>query len=536
MRNKIDEILKKIISEPIKIVIEVPESDAFGHYSTNMAFAIGKIWKMAPMDAAIKLREKIIEQDSEKMFAKIDIAKPGFINFWISNDKLDAELKEILLKKKNYGAIPAKNATKEKTQIEFMSANPTGPLTMANGRGGFLGDVLSNILEFTGQKIEREYYVNDTGNQIITLGNSLMASLGLISDDEKYYRGSYIKTWASKNKTFIIKNKNSAIKIGKKAALELLKDIKKIIKNKSGINFDRFTSEDANIHKKGFIGQAMTIFESKKLTYEKDGATWLKTTDFGDDKDRVLITSDGFPTYFLADSGHMLETKTRGFVNKILILGPDHYGYVARIKASAIILGLSNLKILVTQAVRVIKDGIEIKMSKRKGEFITFEEVISEVGEDATRFFFLMHAPESHMDFDLKLAKEKSVKNPVFYVQYAYVRCGAILKKVKANKFSAGSSRKESSVLTSETGLRLLRELIKFKDVIEDISKDYQVHSFTRYASELSHVFHNFYEKERIVGEKNGELIASRLKLVLATQIVLGGALDLLGINKPKKM
>mgnify|MGYP001564016872 CR=1 FL=1 len=534
MRTKIIDLLRKAILENVSILVSSQENIAFGHYSTNVSFELSKIWKMSPIEVAKKLKEEISAKDTSGLFDKIDVANPGFINFWLSKKTIQAEFNEILKDKDKYGKSKLKS--KEKIQVEFISANPTGPLTMANGRGGFLGDVLSNVLEFTGQKIEREYYVNDTGNQIITLGKSLLSAVGLIAGDEKFYQGHYIKTWASKNKTFIRKNQKDPITIGKKAGKDLLSDIKKIIEKKSGIHFDRYTSEDKNIHKKNFIKNTIAIFDLKELTYKKDGAVWLKTTHFGDDKDRVLITSDAFPTYFLADSGHMLETKTRGFIKKILILGPDHYGYVSRIKASATILGLESLDILVTQAVRVIKDGVEVKMSKRKGEFITFEEVISEVGVDATRFFFLMHAPESHMDFDLKLAKERSVKNPVYYVQYAYVRCGAILQKAKKQKLDKKNLKLNLSLLNSEASLRLIRELTKFKEVVLGTAEDYQVHRLTRYASELSHALHNFYEKERIMGEKDKNLALLRLKLVEATQTILSNTLDLLGIAKPKKM
>ncbi|MDP1689083.1 MAG: arginine--tRNA ligase [bacterium] len=537
MRNKIIALLRNVIEEDIEIVVSSPENYAFGHYSTSVAFSLAKIWKMSPTVAAEKLKEKIIAIDKDKLFKEINVVSPGFINFWISSDKLEGEFKEILKKKNKYGKpSSSKGVRLPKIQVEFISANPTGPLTMANGRGGFLGDVLSNILEFTGKKVEREYYVNDTGNQIITLGKSLLASIGLIADEEKFYKGGYIKTWALKNKAFIKKNQKNPLLIGKKAAKELLANIKKVIIKKSGIKFDRFTSEDSQIHKKDLIKKTLEIFSTKGLIYDKEGAKWLKTTEFGDDKDRVLITSDGFPTYFLADAGHLLETKTRGFSNKILILGPDHYGYVARVKAAAKIIGLANFETLITQAVRIIKDGVEVKMSKRKGEFITFEEVVDKVGVDAARFFFLMHAPESHMDFDLKLAKERSVKNPVYYIQYAYVRCGAILQKVKSQKSKVKIESKNLESLKSEVSEKLTMKLIKFPEIIEDIQKDYQVHRLTRYASELSHIFHNFYEKERIIGETNINLIYSRIMFIEATQIVLGGVLNLLGISKPKKM
>lgn len=538
LRNKIIEILKKAVPEMAEIRISIPESDNFGHYSTNAAFALGKIWRMSPIQAAEKLKEKIINIDKSKLFKKINVVNPGFINFWLSDEMLQSELNEILKKKTKYGKPKLKS--RGKIQLEYISANPTGPLTMANGRGGYLGDVLGNVLEFCGCKVEREYYVNDTGNQIITLGKSLIAALGLIPEEEKFYKGEYIKTWATKHKEFIKKNQAKHLIVGQSAAKDFLADIKKVIEKEAGIHFDRYTSEEKDIHKKKFIQRALEIFKNKGLVFEKENATWLKTTEFGDDKDRVLITGDGFPTYFLADSGHILETTTRGFSKKILVLGPDHYGYVARIKAAAKILGLAELNVLVTQAVRVVQEGKEVKMSKRQGEFITFGGVVDEVKPDAARFFFLMHSPESHMDFDLKLAKERSMKNPVYYVQYAYVRTRGILNKSQITKSKAQINYKLQTTnhkfLSTEADINLILALVRFPEIIEDTARDYQVHRLTRYATELSHTFHNFYEKERIVGEKDKSLAAARLQLVQATQIVLGDLLDLLGISQPKKM
>lgn len=544
LRNRIHTLLSKVTSTD-KVEIFIPENESHGHYSTNVAFALGKIWSMSPIEAAQKIKEEIILADKGGLFRKIDVVNPGFINFWISDRALHTELKEILAKKQKYGKPKIKKSDflrkigPRRIQLEFISANPTGPLTMANGRGGFLGDVLANVLEFSGRKIEREYYVNDTGNQIITLGKSLTASLNLIADEEKFYKGDYIKKWALKNRALIKKSQESPLLIGQRAAKDFLAAVQKVIKQKARIHFDRYTSENKDIYAKNFVKKALAIFKKKKLTYEKDGALWLKTKDFGDDKDRVLITGDGFPTYFLADSGHLLETKSKGFDEKILILGPDHYGYVTRIKAAATVLGFTKPLVLVTQAVRVVKNGQEIKMSKRQGEFLTLEEVVDEVGQDAARFFFLMHSPESHMDFDLKLAKERSLKNPVYYVQYAFVRASAILKRATSNHGLRTSNKKVRSsqfAVHGSASAKLLRELIRFPEVVEDVACDYQVHRLTRYVTELSHAFHNFYEKERVVGEKDKNLATTRLQLVRATQIILKNTLYLLGVSEPKKM
>ncbi|MEK7464580.1 MAG: arginine--tRNA ligase, partial [Patescibacteria group bacterium] len=388
MRDEIIKFLKEAIPEKLEINVNVPEEDRLGHYSTNVAFKLAKERKKNPFAVAHNIAEELHKIISEGIFHHIEVAEPGFINFWISEKALQSELQNILEKKSARGG----SALGRKIQVEYVSANPTGPLTLANGRGGFLGDVLSNVLEWAGYKVEREYYVNDTGNQVLTLGKSILAASGLTKNEESFYKGSYIKSWANKHKAILKKNKDKPLKLGQVAAADFLKSIKSSLK-KADIKFNRYTSEEKNIHKKGFVDKALKEFKNKKLVYKKEGAEWLKTTNFHDDKDRVVITSDGYPTYFLADAGHYLETKLRGFDTKVLILGPDHYGYVSRIQAAAEILGLKNSKIIITQAIRLTKEGKEVKMSKRSGEFETFEELLKEVGVDSARFFFLMHSP-----------------------------------------------------------------------------------------------------------------------------------------------
>jgi arginyl-tRNA synthetase len=412
--------------------------------------------------------------------------------------------------------------------VEFVSANPTGPLTLANGRGGFLGDVLANVLEAAGAAVEREFYVNDTGNQIFTLGKSLLAAGGFVPDEENLYKGEYVSEWAVKHKKDVERMRNNPMKLGERAAKDFLKLIQRALEKEAHIKFDRYTSEKS-IHAKGYAKKALAVFKKKKATYESEGAVWLKTTAHGDDKDRVLITRGGFPTYFLADAGHYLETKSRGFKAKINILGPDHYGYVARIQAAAKLVGLPKSEVIVTQAVRLIRGGEEVKMSKRKGNFVTFEEVVEEVGADAARFFFLSVAPESHMDFNLDIAKERSAKNPVYYAQYAYVRAKSVVAKAKI------SGKPDLSLLSTPADAALLFTLSRFPEVLADAANDYAVHRITKYASELARAFHNFYEKEHVLGEAPA-LAAARLALVKGSVIVFENLFKVLGISAPAKM
>ena len=538
IKTKIEDYLKKAVEKIIQskfLVVDVfvPEKEEFGHYSTNSALKLAKILKKNLTEAAEEIKDKMLKiKNIGLFFTKIEVAAPGFINFWLSEKVLQDEMKEILQKKNEYGKSTLRQAQGKKIQVEFVSANPTGPLTLANGRGGFMGDVLSNVLEFSGYEVEREYYVNDTGNQILILGKSILAALEIIPEEENFYKGEYVKEWAVKNKARVQKFKNNPLEVGQLAANDFLKSIKIVLGKKAKIRYDRWTSEDKHIRKKGYIEKVLKIFKTKGLVYKKDGALWLKTTNFGDDKDRVLITKDNFPTYFLADTGHFLETKERGFKNKIMILGPDHHGYVKRIKIAAEIIGLKNFEIIITQAVRLVSAGKEIKMSKRKGNFVSFDALVSEINPDVARFFFLMHSADSHMDFDLDLAKEQSMKNPVYYAQYASVRIQSILTKIKNTD---KKSKRNFNLLNTADDLNLMRMLAQFPEIVEESAKNHNLSVLARYAIDLARTFHNFYEKERIIGVEK-DLMLARLELIKASLVVFKNLFKLLGILMPKKM
>ena len=529
LRQEIKKAIKKLFQKEIDF--DVFAGDKFGDYASNAAMVLKT---GNPIEAAEKIAAEL--KKSKKFswsVGKTEIANPGFLNFWLSEKVLQNEIKEILKQKEKYGA---KNKKKEKIQVEFVSANPTGPLTLANGRGGFFGDVLANVFEFQGWKIEREYYINDTGNQILTLGKSILAANSLIEEEKNFYKGGYIKEWAKKHKTISGKYQNNPLKLGQSAAKDFLEAIKKILTEGAKIKFDRWTSEDRQIHKKSFIKKVLAIFKKAGLIRKKDGALWLETTRFGDDKNRVLITQDGFPTYFLADAGHYLETKKRGFEQKINIMGPDHYGYVKRIQAAAKIIGFKKSEAIITQAVRLMSRGREVKMSKRAGEFVTFENLLKEINLDAVRFFFLMHSTDTHMDFDLDLAKERSMKNPVYYVQYAAVRCQSILRKSKINsKFKIFKSKINLNLLNTPADINLARILAQFPESVEEAAEKYNPQILTRYSTDLARIFHNFYEKERIIGEKP-EITAARLALIQAALIIFKNTFKLLGINLLLKM
>ncbi len=528
MRDRISAVLKKLVPEDLVIAVSAPEKAGQGDYATNVAFELGKLRGKPPMAVAQELAAGAFEAAPDFLL-RVEASKPGFVNFWIKPEVLKAELGNILKAGKMYGV--SQTAVPQKVQVEFISANPTGPLTLANGRGGFLGDVIANVLEAVGHVVEREYYVNDTGNQIATLGKSLLAARGFIPDEETFYKGNYIKVWADAHAKIVEKHQGDPQELGSVAAKDFLEAIKGVVEGKADILFSRYTSERDDIRAKRYPEKALALFRSKKVVYEKDGATWLRTTEFGDDKDRVLLTSAGGPTYLLADAGHYLETVERGFDRKVNILGPDHYGYVARIQAAAKLVGLKDSTVLITQAVRLMEGNTEVKMSKRRGTFVTFDELVEETGPDAARFFFLMIAPESHLDFDLALAKERSVKNPVYYVQYGFVRATNIIEK--AGGPSAGHP--DLSSLSTPEDLRLIRKMVQFPEVLQDIAADYRVHRLTRYATELASAFHDWYEKERVVGEEHS-IAQARLALVSGTKVVFGNLLRTLGIHAPEKM
>ncbi|MBM3256824.1 MAG: arginine--tRNA ligase [Candidatus Liptonbacteria bacterium] len=531
IQTKISSIIKNVAGEAsASAEIRVPEGEALGHYATNVAFALAKVEKKNPGKVAEEVVSKIRTAAPKDFFSKIEATPKGFINFWLTPEALQAELSEMLNQKEKYGASNILNG--RKIQLEFISANPTGPLTLANGRGGFLGDALANILSAFGGKVEREYYVNDAGNQIITLGKSALAAAGKIPDEEKFYKGEYIKEWAAAHADEVKAAKEPLV-LGKRIATDLLKSIRHAVEEKAGIRFDRWASEDEDVHKKGFVKQAEEMLREKGLVYERDGATWLKTTQFGDDKDRVIITSDKYPTYFLAEVGYFLETKERGFDEKILILGPDHYGYVKRAEAAAHLMGLDRFEAIVTQAVRLVEDGKEMKMSKRRGEFVTLEELIDEVGPDVARFFFLQVSPEAHMDFDLGLAKEHSAKNPVYYAQYAYVRAKNILEKGGGRK--AKPNTKVLSKLNTEAELRLMRTLVRLPEFLEEALKNHRVHHLAHFAVTVAKSLHAFYEQERVL-EAEVEEREARLLLVQGAVTVLENLLSMLGVSKPEKM
>ena len=535
-----------------EILVKITENKNQGDYASNVAFALSKILKKSPQIAAEELVKKLKSSVSAKSeFSKIE-AQNGFINFFLSEECLKHQLGEILSELGTQNLEIGKRtkfqkpSSKLRINVEFISANPTGPLTIGNGRGGFYGDALANILETQGHKITREFYVNDRGGQILALGRSVklaqlrrspktkselrpQASEGEVND-KNLYRGNYINDLAKK-----IDKKLSVEEAGQKAVNLILGAYIKPVIKKLKIKYDVWFSEKS-LYRNGIYQREMRDLMQKDLVYEADGATWIKTSKLGDTEDRVLIKSNGDETYFMSDIlYHLNKFEIRKFDNVIDVWGADHHGDMLRLSGVLRVLGidLERLTILLNQFVRLVSGGEEFKFSKRAGTFITLEELVDEVGLDAARFFFLMYSLNTHMDFDMALAKERSQKNPVYYVQYAHARISSILRKAGITKLQAPSSK--LILLETKAELNLIRKLIELPEILADISKNYEVHRLPRYALELAREFHNFYEKERVITEDK-KLTSARLALVMATKIVLANTLNLMGIKSPDKM
>lgn len=459
-------------------------------------------------------------KDFKKYFKEINFAKPVFINFFLTDNYLQNQVEEILKQKEKFGNL--KLGKNEKVNVEFISANPTGPLTLGNGRGGFCGDVLSNVLAKAGYKVSREYYVNDRGEQIIKLGHSVLG------DEQAVYQGEYIDNLRKKAKG------EDLAKVGEQAADAILKTMIKPSVKKMGIEFDVWFYEK-NLYKKGEVKKALNFLKAKDLVYEQDGAVWFKSAKFGDDKDRVLVKAGGEETYFLSDIAYLKNKLSRGFEKLIFFWGADHAGYVPRVKGVLEALGYSKDKahFIIMQLVRLFQEGKEVRMSKRTGLYIAIDELIDEVGLDVARFFFLTKSADTHFNFDLNLAKEQSDRNPVFYIQYSYARICSILRK--AGKAEAKLGPKTAKLLTHQSESDLIKQLIRFPEIIEDAAKDYQLQGVPVYAYDLATVFNRFYRDCKVITD-NKELTAARLALISATKIVLKNTLDLMGISSPEKM
>jgi len=503
IRQEIIKLIQKATGEPQeKIQVERPENETFGDYASNIAILL----KKNPQEIAGKLKSPILE--------RVEV-KNGFINFFLSQEYLQKQVKDILKEKDKFGKI--KIGKGEKVNVEFISANPTGPLHVGNGRAGFFADALSNVLNGAGYKVTREYYINDMGRQIKFLDNSLKG-------EEPSYKNEYIEELKAKEE-----------KDARKAVEYIIGKIQETT-DKMGIKFDKWFYESRLYPKE--TNDILKLLKKNNLTYEKEGAVWFKSSEFGDDKDRVLVKSKEKTTYLeetylLSDIAYLKNKFKRGFEHLIIFLGAEHHGYTARLSAAVQALGYdkNKLKPIILQLVDLLEKGQRLKMSKRAGIYVTMNELLDEVGVDVARFFFLTKSPGSHLLFDLDLAKKQSEKNPVYYVQYAYARICSIIRKYGNSKLQSPNYK----LINHPSELRLIKQLIRLPEIIEDTSKDYQIQRLPQYAMDLAGIFHQFYRDCRVISEDK-ELTKARLFLVQATKIILKNTLDLMGISAPGKM
>jgi arginyl-tRNA synthetase len=509
----------------------------FGHINSNIAMILAKQLGKSPREIA----QQIVEGFMHEMVAKIEIAGPGFLNFFLNPIAFKALAHEIATEKDSFFKLCA-SKPKNTYNIEFVSANPTGPLHLGHGRGGIIGDVLSNILSFLGHSVTREFYINDAGAQIQKLGVSFhircQQALGIqIQLPEQAYHGEYLSDLAlmciQEYGPAVLEKSNSFF--AQYAKDHLLDRIKQTLEL-YGIRFDVWFSEKT-LHTDGSINAVLNILRSKDFLYEADGAIWFKSTVFGDDKDRVVRKADGELTYVAADIAYMKNKIDRGANKLIMVLGHDHHSYAIRLQAllKALNLGPATLEVVLYQLVKMKASGQLVKMSKRAGNIVTLADVIDTVGVDVARFFYLNRKADAQLEFDLDLALKKTEENPVFYVQYAYVRTGSVLAKASEVDILANIQASDSTLITDAEALLLLK-IASLKLLLENIETNFQTHLLTYYVLELAQMFHSYYAKNRVIELNNIEQSRGRLFMVGLVRQTIGTTLKLLEISCPEKM
>ncbi len=520
------------------VEVEVPREKSHGDYASNLAMVMaGKLGENPR-----QLAEALTDRLNLDLVEKVEVAGPGFINLTLNKSWLTAAVDKILAAGEDYGRTDYGQG--EKVQLEFVSTNPTGPLHVGHSRGAVVGDVVANIMDRAGYDVKREYYINDAGNQIDLLGKSTYwRYLELFGQEiempENSYKGDYIievarELRAKYGEELLHKDEGEAMELAREFALnEMLELIQAELEN-FGIVFDNWFSE-RTLHDEGKITAAVEELKGKDYIYEKEDALWFKSTAFGDDKDRVVIKSDGNPTYLAADIAYHKNKLERGFDHLINVWGADHHGYIQRMKAVIEALGYDQdtLEIIIVQIVTLLREGEKVPMSKRSGEFVTMSDLLEEIGKDAARYFYSMRSTDSHFDFDLELAKKQSTENPVYYIQYAHARIMSI--KEKAGEIQADIAEGDASLLKTEEEIDLLKLLARYPEELKMAARRRACHLIASYAHELAGAFHVFYNKRRVITDDE-ELSLARLKLVEASKVVLRNVLEVLGVSAPDQM
>ncbi len=554
MKSHLRELLLRAIEKTAKgeelemtdlplLLLEPPKQKEFGDLACNVAMVWAKQRRKPPRAIAEAIVKNL--DDREGILAKVEIAGPGFLNFSFSPEFYYERLREFEARQE----LTPNLGRGEKVQVEFASANPTGPLHVGHGRVAVIGDVLARLLAATGFTVEREYYVNDAGNQMEKLGQSIYVRYRELFGEkidfpEGGYPGDYVRELAMEarqrwGEKFLSEPRDAAAAFFSQYGGEnLLATIRDDL-SRFGIGFDSFVSEK-DLRARGEVEKTISLLAGRNMLYEQEGARWFKSTAYGDDKDRPLVKSDGELTYFASDIAYHRNKLERGFKKLINVWGADHHGYVARLKAALGALGYDPeaLQVVLVQLVQLTRGGVPVRMGKRQGEFVSLREVLEEVGQDAARFFFLMRKSDSHLDFDLELAKKESSENPVFYVQYAHARIASIFEQARQNgvevaDVSARAVKLER--LTEPEELVLIKHVIQLPEAVEESVNELEPHRLVFYLLELAGEFHRYYNRFRVVSD-DADLTKARLILLRIVQKVIGGGLTLLGVTAPLKM
>ncbi len=553
MKKKLVKILEKSINSCLKkgtlretdipsIEVEFPREGAHGDYASNIAMILASGQKEAPRRIAEHIVESI--DDNDGIIDKVEIAGPGFINFFIKQTAWPALLEDVDRLGDRYGE--SNIGAGSKVQVEFVSANPTGPLHIGHARGAIIGDVIASILQASGFSVSREYYINDAGNQMNMLGESVyyryLEMMGeTVSFPDACYQGAYIKEIAREvydtfGDRFRTDREGAIPFLTEYAAGSILEGIKKDLET-LGVVFDRYFSEK-ELYRDDDVGKLLQRLQREGFIYEEGGTLWFRTMDFGDEKDRVVVRENGEPTYFAADIAYHLNKYERGFDKVINVWGAGHHGYIPRMQACIQALGKKkeDLEVVLVQLVNLLRGGAPVPMSTRAGEFVTIREVTDEVGRDAARYNFLMRRSNSHLDFDLEIAKAQSNENPVYYVQYAHARICSIMRNAAEQGYRIPLYDDiRPDLLTKPEECELVKMIDTFPEIVGGSAQTLEPHRIPYYINDLASVFHSFYNKHRVVSE-NADLTKARLFLIKATGTVIRNALRLLGVSAPERM
>ncbi len=556
LKKNIIEAVKKAVEENILKPIDIPDfymqkpdTEEYGDMSSPLPLMLSRQAKMPPKQIAEAIVQFI---GKSEIIEKVEVAGPGFINIFLSDKCFQELLFEIKKRGKFYGQTNIGNG--EKVQVEFVSANPVGPLNVVSARAASVGDCLANLLKAIGYNVERESYINDAGVQVDTFARSVDARfLQALGKDVQFpedgYHGDYIKDLANDlindyGNDLIEKPEPERIQFFKQEGLRRMIEGQRNALLEFGVKFDQWASEKA-VRDSGLMDEALKYIKEHNYSYDHEGATWFKSTLFGDDRDRVLIKSNGDVTYMVPDIAYHLDKSNRGFKKVIDLWGPDHHGYIPRMKAAMQALGLRHdwLEILIVQQVNLIRAGQAVRMSKRAGQFVTLRQLIDELSEkvsrrfavDVARFFFLMRSTSAHLDFDMDLAIQQADTNPVFYVQYAHARICSIFKRLEEMKINI-DDEVDSSLLKEPEERQLMKKLADYPDVVYESAIEMSPHIITRYLQDLSALFHSYYNKCKVLDIENIEMTKARLLLIECIMLVLQNGLGILGISAPQSM